>query len=124
MAKKVLIVDDSPTVRQQVRAALTLAGFEVTEAVDGQDGVDRIKQVSDFAAVVCDVNMPRLNGLELVERVAKDPTRAGLPILMLTTEGQAATVQRAKAAGAKGWMLKPFKAELLVLTLKKLTEAR
>jgi two-component system chemotaxis response regulator CheY len=124
VAKKVLIVDDSPTVRQQVRAALTLAGFDVTEAVDGQEGVERIKQVSDFAAVVCDVNMPRLNGLELVEKVGKDPTRAGLPILMLTTEGQAATVQRAKAAGAKGWMLKPFKAELLVMTLKKLTEER
>jgi two-component system, chemotaxis family, chemotaxis protein CheY len=124
LAKKVLIVDDSPTVRQQVRAALTLAGFDVSEAVDGAEGVERIQQSSDLAAVVCDVNMPRLNGIELVEKICKDPARAGLPILMLTTEAQAATVQRAKAAGAKGWMLKPFKAELLVMTLKKLTEGR
>jgi len=124
LAKKVLIVDDSPTVRQQVRAALTLAGFDVSEAVDGAEGVERILQSSDLAAVVCDVNMPRLNGIELVEKICKDPARAGLPILMLTTEAQAATVQRAKAAGAKGWMLKPFKAELLVMTLKKLTEGR
>jgi two-component system chemotaxis response regulator CheY len=124
LAKKVLIVDDSPTVRQQVRAALTLAGFDVSEAVDGAEGVERILQSSDLAAVVCDVNMPRLNGIELVEKICKDPARAGLPILMLTTEAQAATVQRAKAAGAKGWMLKPFRAELLVMTLKKLTEGR
>lgn len=124
MAKKILIVDDSPTVRQQVRAALTMAGFEVSEAVDGAEGVERIKQASDLAAVVCDINMPRLNGIELLETVGKDPSRAGLPILMLTTEGQASTVQRAKAAGAKGWMLKPFKADLLIMTLKKLTEGR
>jgi len=121
VGKKVLVIDDSATVRQQVRTALALGGFDVLEASDGAEGVERIKQNGDLSAVVCDVNMPRMNGLELLETVGKDPTRSKLPILMLTTEGQAEMVQRAKAAGAKGWMLKPFKAELLVMTVKKLT---
>jgi two-component system, chemotaxis family, chemotaxis protein CheY len=123
MAKKVLVVDDSATVRQQVRTALVLAGFEVVEAVDGMDGMELIRQTADISLVVCDVNMPRLNGIELLEQVQKDPKRAGLPIIMLTTEGQASLVLRAKAAGAKGWIIKPFKAELLVMAIKKLTQA-
>jgi len=110
VGKKVLVIDDSATVRQQVRTALALGGFDVLEASDGAEGVERIKQNGDLSAVVCDVNMPRMNGLELLETVGKDPTRSKLPILMLTTEGQAEMVQRAKTAGAKGCMLKPFKA--------------
>ncbi|MCA9631041.1 MAG: response regulator [Myxococcales bacterium] len=119
MAKTILVVDDSASVRQQVRLALSQAGFDVLEAGDGQAGLDQITANDGIAAVVCDVNMPRMNGIEMVEKVAGSP-RKGVPIVMLTTEGQPAMIQRAKAAGAKGWIVKPFKPDLLVAALNKL----
>ncbi len=118
--KKILVVDDSAIVRQQVSAALSGHGFEVVEAVDGIDGIKRLGESSDYAAIVCDINMPRMSGLEMVEKLRDDGKSGNVPILMLTTEGQAALMQRAKQAGAKGWMIKPFKPELLLATLRKL----
>jgi two-component system chemotaxis response regulator CheY len=120
-SKKVLIIDDSPTVRQDVAKTLGGAGFEVLEAVDGEDGLDVLARTSDAALVICDINMPSINGLEFLETVKKDPKHAALPILMLTTEGQPNLVERAKKAGAKGWIVKPFKPDLLIATAKKLT---
>ena len=120
MTKKVLIVDDSATVREQVRDVLTVASFEVVEAVDGIEGAETIASRDDLAAVICDVNMPRMNGLDMLEAVRKNPKSAALPIVMLTTEGQHELVRRAKAAGAKGWIVKPFKPELLVAAVRKL----
>lgn len=120
MAKKVMVVDDSRTVRQQVGIALTEAGFEVVEAVDGVDGAEKIAVAEDIAVVICDVNMPRMNGLDMVATVKRDPKHAALPMLMLTTEGQPALIARAKEAGAKGWIVKPFKPELLVQAVKRL----
>jgi two-component system chemotaxis response regulator CheY len=122
MTTKVLIVDDSATVRQQVRLALSQAGFDVVEAVDGMDGLERIQKGSDIRAVICDVNMPRMSGIELLEHCHKQGG-PGMPVLMLTTEGQPALIQKAKQYGAKGWIVKPFKAELLVAAVKKLTQA-
>jgi two-component system chemotaxis response regulator CheY len=121
--KKVLVVDDSPSVRQQVGLALKQAGFEILEAVDGVDGVAKIDGDPNIGVVICDVNMPRMNGLELVETVHRKPQHANLPIVMLTTEGQPQLIQRAKKAGAKGWIVKPFKANLLVAAVKKLMPA-
>lgn len=121
MSKKILIVDDSATVRQQVAMALSQAGFQVLEAVDGLDGKEQIDRVTDIALVVCDVNMPRMNGLEMVTAVKAEARHAGLPILMLTTEGDPSLIARAKKAGAKGWIVKPFNADLLVSAAKKLT---
>ncbi|HEY3667462.1 MAG TPA: response regulator [Polyangiaceae bacterium] len=123
MAKRVLVVDDSATVRQQVRAALGSGDFLLMEAGDGTEGAEIINQFSDLAAVICDVNMPRMSGLDMVEAVKKDPKHTRLPIVMLTTEGQLELVQRAKAAGAKGWIVKPFKPELLLAAIRKLTAA-
>jgi two-component system chemotaxis response regulator CheY len=120
LAKKILIIDDSATVRQQVRKVLVDASFEVVEAADGVEGLDAIVGREDLAAVLCDVNMPRMGGLEMLEMLNAKGKRAGLPIVMLTTEGQPALVQKAKAAGAKGWIVKPFKAELLLATIRKL----
>ena len=122
MAKKILIVDDSATVRQQVRSALLSASFEVVEAADGVEGLEAIVERDDLAAVICDVNMPRMGGLELLQLAGAKGKLVGLPVLMLTTEGQPALVQKAKAAGAKGWIVKPFKPELLVATVRKLAE--
>ena len=123
VAKKILVIDDSATVRQQVRKALGDASFEVVEAEDGVEGLEAILGRQDLAAVLCDVNMPRLGGLEMLEMLNAKGKPAGLPILMLTTEGQPALVQRAKAAGANGWIVKPFKADLLVATIRKLANA-
>jgi two-component system chemotaxis response regulator CheY len=101
--------------------ALTAAGFEVVEAVDGEDGVNKIRSDSTLAAVICDINMPKKTGLELIEEIKAGGANSHVPIVMLTTEGQPAMVQRAKAAGAKGWIVKPFKPNLLVAALQKLT---
>ncbi|MFT5994390.1 MAG: two-component system chemotaxis response regulator CheY [Bradymonadia bacterium] len=121
MSKKVLVVDDSASVRQQVNAALQAAGFFVLEAVDGVDGIECIASTPDLALVICDVNMPRLNGLELLERIKGGGEYDELPIVMLTTEGQPQLIQQAKIAGAKGWIVKPFKPDLLVSAVQKLT---
>jgi two-component system chemotaxis response regulator CheY len=121
MAKKIMVVDDSRTVRQQVGVTLTEAGYEVVEACDGIEGCEKITQQRDLAMVICDVNMPRMNGLDMVAAVKKDPRNGQLPMLMLTTEGQPALIARAKQAGAKGWIVKPFRPDMLVAAVKRLT---
>ena len=122
MIRTVMVVDDSATVRIAAARALTSAGYEVIEAFDGQDALEKLAGRPAVALILCDVNMPRMNGVELVEALAKQPGHHP-PILMLTTEGHPALIQRAKASGAKGWMMKPFKPELLVAAAHKLTAA-
>jgi two-component system chemotaxis response regulator CheY len=122
-SNKVLVVDDSSTVRQQVASALAPAGFEVVEAADGQVGAELIDRDPRIAVVLCDVNMPRMDGLEMVATVKRDQRHAALPILMLTTEGQPALIKRAKELGARGWIVKPFQPAQLVAAIRKLTEA-
>jgi two-component system, chemotaxis family, chemotaxis protein CheY len=116
----VLIVDDSATVRQQVRTVLVQAGFHVENACDGVEGVSRIQE-GGIDCVICDVNMPNMNGIELVEAIKSCEQYSKLPIIMLTTEGTRELIQRAKQAGASGWIVKPFKADLLVAAVQKLT---
>jgi two-component system chemotaxis response regulator CheY len=123
MSKKILVVDDSLTVRQQVSQALTQAGFSVVEAADGAEGLAQVERHGDLAMVLCDVNMPRMNGIEMLESMKADGGHKALHVLMLTTEAAPALVDRAKKAGAKGWIVKPFKAELLVGAVRKLTAA-
>ena len=115
--KSILVVDDSPVVREQVGLALRAAGYVVFEAIDGLDGAQKIAATPGVAGVICDFNMPRMNALEMLEEVV--PLRPDLPILMLTTEGQPALIQRAKQAGARGWIIKPFRADMLVATMRK-----
>lgn len=121
--KKILVVDDSATVRQQVGLALSQAGFQIVEAVDGADGARQIERSSDLSLVICDVNMPNMSGIEMLEQVKGGGQRASLPVIMLTTEGDPSLIARAKKAGAKGWIVKPFKADLLVSAARKLTAA-
>jgi len=121
MSHKILIVDDSATVRQQVGLALQQAGFDTVEAVDGVQGLDAIQADVTIAAVICDVNMPRMNGLDMVRAVKAQGRYADLPIVMLTTEGQPSLIREAREAGAKGWIIKPFKAVQLVAAIQKLT---
>ena len=123
MKKKILVVDDSTSVRQQVGAVLGQAGFEILEAADGVMGCQEIERSADIAMVLCDVNMPNMSGIEMLERVKGTGKHTALPIIMLTTEGQPALVEQAKRAGAKGWIVKPFKDALLVAAVRKIAGA-
>ena len=118
---KIIIVDDSATMRSQVRLALTPGGFDLVDAVDGQDGLDKVNADPAIDVMILDVNMPRMNGIELAEALsANGRIASGLNIIMLTTEGHADLIQRAKAAGAKGWIVKPFKPDLLLAAIQKI----
>ena len=121
MKKTVLIVDDSRIIRQQVKQALAEAGFEVIEAQDGLDGLEKLKAHPETVMMISDINMPRMNGLELIDQVKAGGQHAGLPIVVLTTEGHPEMIERARSAGAKGWIVKPFKSDLLVAAAKRLT---
>jgi two-component system, chemotaxis family, chemotaxis protein CheY len=114
---RVLVVDDSETVRRQVRQALEPAGYEVFEAVDGVDGLEKLRTSGDLGLVLCDVNMPRMTGLEMIARARAEGFTT--PIIMLTSEAQPSLVRRARESGAKGWIVKPFKIELLLAAVNK-----
>lgn len=118
MGKKIMIVDDSKTIRQQVSFTLTKGGYQVVEAEDGQDGLEKLKANADVAMIISDVNMPNMNGLEMVEKLKANGNT--VPVIMLTTEGAADLIQRAKAAGAKGWLVKPFQPDQLVAAVSKI----
>jgi two-component system chemotaxis response regulator CheY len=118
MPNTILVIDDSDTLRQQVRQTLVGAGYEVVEAGDGLDGLEKIRTSTNLSLVLCDINMPRMNGLEMLLELQREKSK--LPIIMLTTEGQPALIQRAREAGAKGWIVKPFKPELLIAAVVKI----
>jgi two-component system, chemotaxis family, chemotaxis protein CheY len=123
MAKKILVIDDSASVRRQVSGVLCSAGFLVLEATDGLDGAERIRADADLALVICDVNMPRMSGLDMLESLKQEIADRGLAVVMLTTEGQPEAMARAKKSGAKGWIVKPFKEHLLLGAVQKLTQS-
>ncbi|HEV8551749.1 MAG TPA: response regulator [Polyangiaceae bacterium] len=118
MPPSILVIDDSTMVRKQVGTALKAQGYTVVEAVDGVDALSKLEAHPETRLVVCDVNMPRMNGLEFLEQLSA--RKHSLPVVMLTTEGQPELIQRAKALGAVGWLVKPFKPEFLLATAKKL----
>jgi two-component system chemotaxis response regulator CheY len=118
--KKVIIVDDSRTARQQVKLALSGSGYEIVEAVDGRDGISKIDEHRDASLVLCDVNMPNMSGLDMLGAVRDQGKAGGMQFLMLTTEAEPALLQRAKQSGARGWIVKPFKPDLLLAAVRKL----
>jgi two-component system, chemotaxis family, chemotaxis protein CheY len=120
MAAKVLVVDDSRTIRQQVESTLSQAGYAVVEAEDGRQGLDALHAQRDIRMVICDVNMPHMDGLQMLATLKADASNADLPVLMLTSEGQASLIQQAKRSGAKGWIVKPFKPDHLVAAVRKI----
>jgi|SRR4051812_2783047 two-component system chemotaxis response regulator CheY len=119
--KNVLIVDDSKSIRNEVADILTRAGYSVVEASDGAEALACLAEHANLSLVVLDVNMPGMNGMDLLERIQSEHGARNIPVLMLTTEAERTLVQRAKKAGAKGWLLKPIKAELLVSTVTRLS---
>jgi two-component system chemotaxis response regulator CheY len=120
---KILVVDDSRTVRLQVRAALVPGGFEIIEAGDGVEGLQMVREHPDLALVILDVVMPRLGGLEMLAGLSRLRDGRPLNVVMLTTEAQPALVEKARAAGANGWMVKPFAPAMLLATIQKLLES-
>jgi two-component system chemotaxis response regulator CheY len=116
--KKILTVDDSPSVRQMVRLTLSGAGYDIIEAGNGAEGLSKA-QSSAVDMVVTDLNMPVMNGLSLIRELRKLPAYRGVPILFLTTESDPEMKQQAKAAGATGWITKPFQQDQLVAVVKK-----
>jgi len=115
---KVLVVDDSNSIRDMVSFTLKSAGFETVEARDGQDGLNKA-HTSTFDLVISDVNMPIMDGITLCQELRKLSNFKFTPILMLTTESSGDMKMRGKAAGATGWLVKPFNPEKLLATIKR-----
>ena len=118
MAKTIMTADDSASVRQMVGFTLKQAGYEVIEAVDGQEALDKLAG-GDIQMLITDLNMPRVNGIDLVKKVRAMAPYRFIPIILLTTESQAGKKQEGKAAGATGWIVKPFTPEQLMGVVKK-----
>lgn len=118
MSKTIMTVDDSASIRQMVNFTLQGAGYQVVEAVDGQDALGKL-QDAEVQMVLTDLNMPNMDGIELIRNLRATPACKFIPIIMLTTESQAEKKQQGKAAGATGWIVKPFKPEQLLAVVKK-----
>lgn len=120
MTIRVLAVDDSRTVRDLLAYALHGAGYQVTLAEDGQDALDRLAEAAPDA-IISDINMPRLDGFGLIQALRQNERYRAIPILVLTTESAPELKARARAAGATGWIVKPFEPGKLVQALQMIT---
>lgn len=122
MAKTILMVDDSSSLRSVVKIALTGAGYDVLEASDGKDALGKLASLGGKKVhlIISDVNMPNMGGIEFVTRVKQDPSYKFTPVIMLTTEGQDAVKEQGRAAGAKAWVMKPFNPPQMLAAVSKL----
>ncbi len=121
MGAAVLIVDDSEMLRSQVRNVLENGGFTVFEAQNGKEGLTKLKSGQKVELILCDVNMPEMNGIDMCREVHKDNTVNKIPIVMLTTEANIEIKNAGKEAGVIAWMTKPVDGEKLLLAVKKIT---
>ncbi|MFT3965343.1 MAG: response regulator [Sphingobium sp.] len=118
MTASILTVDDSSSLRMAIRIALSGAGYSVTEAADGREGLAKA-QGGKFDMIITDLNMPNMDGLSMIREIRKLPIQTGTPIIFLTTESDDAMKQQAKAAGATGWLVKPFVPDQLLKIVRK-----
>lgn len=116
--KTILTVDDSRTIRDMLRLTLSGAGYRVVQAEDGVQGLE-VLETEGVDVIITDINMPRLDGFGFIERVRADDRRRGIPILVLTTESTQVMKERARAAGATGWISKPFDPDHLTTALRR-----
>lgn len=119
MAKTILVVDDSASLRQVVSIALKGAGYDVIEACDGKDALAKLNGVK-IHLIICDVNMPNMDGITFVKEAKKLPNYKFTPVIMLTTESQEGKKAEGQAAGAKAWVVKPFQPEQMLVAVSKL----
>ncbi|MFC7050084.1 response regulator [Emcibacter nanhaiensis] len=122
MSKTILTIDDSASIRQLISLTLGGAGYNVIEAEDGAEGFEKAKSNS-VNAVITDLNMPVMNGIEFIRKFRGDPSSTGVPVLFLTTESSDDVKREAKEAGATGWITKPFNQEQLLAVIKKVVGA-
>jgi len=122
MSKTILTVDDSASIRQMVAMTLKSAGHEVLEAGNGAEGYDKAT-ANTVDAIITDLNMPVMNGIEFIRKYRQHPASKGVPIILLTTESDEELKRQAKEAGATGWIVKPFKQDQLLAVVKKVTGA-
>lgn len=120
MAKTILIVDDSSSLRTVVKIALVRAGYDVLEAGDGKEALAKLEAASKVHLIVSDVNMPNIDGITFVTQLKQHARHKFTPVIMLTTEGQDEKKQQGKAAGAKAWIVKPFNPPQLLDAVSKL----
>ncbi|MDB6062991.1 MAG: response regulator [Verrucomicrobiaceae bacterium] len=118
MAKKILIVDDSPSIRQMVSFTLTTAGYQIDEAADGKQGLTKA-QAGSYGLIFTDQNMPVMDGLTMIRSLRALPAYKTVPILMLTTESGDEMKSQGRAAGASGWLVKPFDPQKLLDVVKR-----
>jgi len=118
MTKTIMTVDDSASVRQMVSFTLKEAGYGVIEAIDGLDAISKINGQT-LHLIITDMNMPNMDGIELIKNIRVNKEYKFIPIIMLTTESQSDKKMEGKAAGATGWIVKPFKPEQLLSVIKK-----
>ena len=120
MAKRILTIDDSKTIRDMLNLTLSEAGFEVLQAVDGEDGIDVLEKQDDRVdLVITDINMPKMDGYGVIRHIRGQQRYDGMPVLVLTTESEKEKRNIAKESGATGWMVKPFDPERLIATINK-----
>lgn len=122
MSKTILTIDDSASIRQMVSMTLMSAGLDVLEAANGAEGYD-VATANHVDAILTDLNMPVLNGIEFIRKYRQHPSSKGIPIILLTTESDEELKRQAKEAGATGWIVKPFKQDQLLAIIKKVTGA-
>jgi len=122
MAKRIMVVDDSVSLREVVTIALKMAGYEVTEAVHGEDALSKLGD-GKVHLVICDVNMPVMDGIAFLKEVKKRAEYRFLPVLMLTTESRESRKEEGQLAGAKAWVVKPFRPEQILNAVSKLMPA-
>jgi two-component system chemotaxis response regulator CheY len=118
MAKTIMVVDDSTSIRQMVTFTIKNSGYDVVEAVDGQDALAKMSE-QPVNMVVTDLNMPNLDGIGLIKNIRLDPAHKYIPVVMLTTESQEEKKQEGRQAGATGWIVKPFKPDQLIAVIRK-----
>jgi two-component system chemotaxis response regulator CheY len=118
MPKKILTIDDSKTIRDMLMLTLSDAGFDVVQAVDGQDGLDVLGD-DRVDVIITDINMPRMDGYEVIRQLRQNAVHKTTPILVLTTESDTEKRNLARQAGATGWMVKPFDPDSLIATVRK-----
>ena len=119
MPKRILTIDDSRTIRDMLNLTLSEAGFEVIQAVDGEDGIDVLAKQDRVDVIITDINMPKMDGYGVIRHVRGQSRYNGVPVLVLTTESEKDKRNVAKEAGATGWMVKPFDPERLIATINK-----
>ncbi len=119
MTKTIMIIDDSASIRLVVSIALKKAGYDVLEAEDGQDALNKLTG-QKIHLIVCDVNMPNMDGISFLKAVKQNQSYKFTPIIMLTTESQEEKKQEGRAAGAKDWVVKPLKPDRMIAAIEKL----